>query len=793
MTVRNLDALFRASSLLIVGAAESSSQHQLLNNLHGSLPQERRRQITEMLRPSDLPEAEVAVVMRADWMDAASIEALGARGCKALLWAADAPPGPEALQAARPHVMRVLGPRSAGLIHTGKHLNLSSLPLTPQLGTVALIAQSQSVAAAALDGAVGRGIGFSWLAVTGSEADVDAADLLDYAALDPQTRAVVLQISNIGHARKFMSAARAAARVKPVLVIQTRRASANGACGSDPVRSAAFRRAGLVECETLGGLFEGLAALELLSSVSGDRIAVVGNGSGVCALAVDAVLRQNLQPAALTAGVRQEIAERVPQVRFAGDAIDLGDAADSDVTATLHTVLADPSVSAVLLMHSPIAGHPHQALASAVGNAVLGERLLTVWLGLHSARAARQSSAAARLATFASADEAVRAVRYRAQYRSTREMLGQTPPADAPLSVDSAAVAQSLQGFLGQGLRQLPVEEGSLLLARYGLVIAKSPEAAAPAIRCHAGRHAELGMVLSVRAEPASPRFPPGFGFPPIDELLARRMLEDAACLGAGTPSAAENAMAAVLIRIGQLVIDQPLIHRLDAVMTRTADGRQTVLSDCIVEIGSLDLPERQRIALAPYPAALTHEATLRAGRRYQVRAVRPADEPALLRLLARLDPEEIRLRYFILIRHFSHDMAARVTQVDYDRELTLVASGVSEPEEIAAMATLVADPDGAEAEYAVLVHHDHARLGLGRHLLQDLLQIARDRGIGRVHGDVLADNAPMLGLARSLGFAVTRSADDPSCRRVDIDPRLFLRASVCCHTDIGALGAYKG
>lgn len=770
MTVRNLDALFHASSLVILGSAESPAQRQLLTNLERSVPPDRRVQITEQSAAADLPSAEMAVVMRADWADAASIDALGVSGCKALLWMADEPPCAEVLRAARPHLMRLLGPRSAGLIDTGKQLNLSTLALTQQSGSVALIAQSQSVAAAAADWAAGRGIGFSWLAVTGAEADVDVADLLDYAALDPQTRAVVLQIGNIRHARKFMSAARAAARVKPVLVLQTRRASASGTLGSDPVRSAAFQRAGLVECDTLGGLFEGLAALELLSSASGDRIAVVGNGSGVCALAVDAVLRQNMQPATLSANTRQQIAQRIPQARFVGDAVDLDTATDSEVLTALRAVMADASVGAVLLIHSPLAGHPHQALAAAIANAELGARLLTVWLGLHSAQPARHSSAAARMATFSSADEAVRAVRYRAQYRDTREMLGQTPPEDSLPHVERDAVAQSLRDFREQGVSRLPVEAGATVLARYGLLTVREyPASATPRVRIRAARHAELGMVLSVLPEPASARLLPAFGLPPLDELLARRMLDGAGGVSASTPPAAVTAMTSALIRIGQLLIDQPLILRLDIVMDATADGERVVLPDSRVEISDQDLPEAQRIALAPYPAALTHQISFGAARRYQVRAVRPHDEPALLRLLARLDPEEIRLRYFMTIRHFSHDMAARVTQVDYDRELTLVASHDAKPGEIVAMATLVADPDGREAEYAVLVHHDYARHGLGRHLLKQLLEIARRRGIGTVHGDVLADNAPMLGLARSLGFNVTAVPGDPGCRRVEI------------------------
>ncbi|MES2683569.1 MAG: GNAT family N-acetyltransferase [Pseudomonadota bacterium] len=777
MTVRHLDALFRAGSVLVLGEAQSAAQQQLLGNVESSLPAAQRPHLNKKPWLKSWPAAELCVVMQADLMSVDAVNALAAQGCKALLWAADAPPPLDVLQATRPHTLRVLGPRSAGLIYTGDagHAarNFSSLPLLPKPGTVALIAQSQSVAAAALDWALGRGIGFSWLAVTGGEADVDVADLLDHAALDPHTRAVVLQVGHVRQARKFMSAARACARIKPVLVLQTRRANTLLVGGSDPIRSAAFRRAGLVECEALSGLFDGLAALELLPTVAGDRIAVVGNGSGVCALALDALLRLGLQPAVLSEATQQQIKARIPLARFGGAVTDLGSAAAREVVGALGSVLADAGVNVALLIHSPMPGQPHQPLATAVAEAAFGERLLTVWLGLHSAQPARQRSAAARMATFASADEAVRALRYRAQYRATRELLGQTPPPDAPLSIDVAAIRHRLQVQHADGLRQFTQTNAVSLLGQYGFCSAIAPEARKlPRIRVRAAFHAEIGMALSVATEPANPRLSPAYGLPPFDDLLARRLLEEAGCIGGSRGLASAAAMAAAVIRLGQLVLDQPLIEQLDVVLACADDGTPALL--VLAEVGLRDtlLPERERVALSPYPAELTQAVTLHTGRRYTVRAVRPADEPAVLALLARLDPEEIRLRFFSVIRHFSHDMAARITQVDYDRELTLAAIADDAPDEIAALATLVADADAQHAEYAVLVQRSHARQGLGRHLLERLLHIAAARGVGSVHGDVLSDNEAMLGLVKSLGFAISTPPDDPGCRFVEISTR---------------------
>lgn len=766
MSLMHLDDLFRADQLLLLGSATTPAQKQLLDNIEDCRSRSQRVQQALPPQPATLPAHEVAVLFEAEALGAGHVPSFVAAGCKALLWATDSRPTPALVRAAQRAGLRLLGPRSAGLIHTGHGLNLSSLPLMPPAGAVALIAQSQSVLAAAVDWAVGRGVGFSWLAATGAEADIDLADLLDHAALDPLTQAVVLQLGQIGQGRKFMSAARAVARLKPVLVLQTRRFADLDSASPDPVRSAAFRRAGLVECETLGGLFEGLAALQLLPKLPSERTVVVGNGAGVCALASDAVRRQGLRLAAPAIGTQTQIAARWPGTRQAGGSVDLGAATPEATLALVQLLLNDAGIGTVLLVHSPTDWHSHQQLAEQLAQAAPGERLLCVWLGLFSVQNARQHCTRAGLPSFASAEEAARAIHYRLQHQRNRELLGQTPPAEPALNVDGAAVGRWLRQRGSAGPTRLSTADSRQLLGDYGLSGGAIPGEAPYGLQLEAQLHPELGMALALRSGSEGR---PEYGLPPFDELLAQRWL-DAAGLAASTPVTVRAAMSAGLIRLGRLLIEQPLIARAQLQLCWTATGQLGPALAPQLELADPPRPERDRLALAAYPAALRHEARLPGGGCYRVRAVRPADEAAVLQLLGRLDPQEIRLRFFTQIRHFSHAMAARITQVDYDRELSLVASAAGTPAELAAIATLVADPDGQSAEFAVLVHHDHARQGLGRHLLDRVLRIARERGIHQVHGEVLAENRPMLALARSLGFETRLIWDDPGCRRVEID-----------------------
>lgn len=772
MTLRNIDTLFLTDKVCVLGAAKTPAQKQMLDNLRGS-PLSRLNHVKSGAWNARLPKNTdaCAVIFDERWGRPRRIAALAAAGCRSVVWAAQQPLEDDVLRAARPHTMRFLGGRTAGVINTRNNVNMTSLVQQPRPGKVALISQSQSLTAAALDWALGRGIGFSWLACTGAEADIDAADLLDLAALDPRTRAVVLQLGDIKQPRKFMSAARAVAHVKPVLVLQTRTRWRGSPAGRDPARSAAFARAGLVECETLGGLFDGLAALELLPRVRQDRVMVLGNGAGVCALATDTLRRESLQAVEPSPETTEAITRVAPAVGRIDSAVDLEDSNVEQTVAAVRAAMSDSTADAVLLAHSPVVGHPHAPLVEALGQANLDARLMTVWLGLHTAHTARAASGRARLATFASVDEAARAIRYRRRYHENRQLLSATPPPDPSVNADVEAIRARLAKLAAGGVEWLSPEDASEILAAYDILdTVDSPTDIVPSIRVRieAIDHPELGMALRITDEVLGEA--PAYSFPPLDALLAHRMLDEANVKRPLATEKAVDALARVLVRLSKLVVELIEITRLDLQLAIGPQGHLKLLADTLCEITDQPKARRERLAMSPYPARMRHRVKLRHDQSYIVRAIRPSDEPMLLNLLESLSPEEIRLRFFSIIRHFSHDMAARMTQVDYDREVSLVASPADAPGQLAGTATIIADRDGQEAEFAVLVHRNHAGVGLGSHLLDCLLRQAHARGITTVFGDVLTENRPMLELARRLGFSIKHIPDDPSSVRAEID-----------------------
>lgn len=766
MTIRNLEAYFKPRRVVLLGEPVGSTAQELVANLRHAAPAGLLAESALELEGSE--PGVLGIVGDPATLDEARLAQLATGGCRALIWPHSTRPDTALLQAARAHTTRLLGPRSPGILNPAAGFNATVLPAALLPGSMALIVQSQSVASAAIDWATGRRFGFSWVAITGGESDVDIADLLDYAALDPHTRAVALEVGRIRGARKFMSAARACARAKPVVVLQTRLADWHGK-GSDPVRSAAFARAGMVECLSLPGLFDAFAALYRLPPLQQGRALVVSNGSGICALGVDAILRTGLQAAEPGESTWARVRALVPELKRLGGGADLGEPAVDTVIAALREFLRDKAVDVVLFVRSPGAGNSHTAVAAELVKAGFDERLLTVWLGLETALPARKLSAEANLATFISADAAARAVRYRWEYARNRELLTQTPPRGPTAPADAADLGRRLRHFLDAGTTELRGREAARLLAAYGIDSHSPRPRRDLRLDVRVQRHAELGMHLG--ATLAMPGFtaPTGYGFMPLDPLLARRILADAGLSAdAEAPEEDLEALTQALVRIGQFVLDQPLLAELRLRLSAHGGTAQCIQGDTRLLLGADAGPERSRLALAPYPAALAHT-LLRGTERYRVRPVRPDDEPALIRLLQGLDPETVRLRFFAYIRHFSHDLAARMTQIDYDRELALVITPEQGADCIIGMGTLAADPDGRRAEFAVLVDHQHCGLGLGRHLLEQFLQHAREQGIGAVFGEVLAENSTMLSLARSLGFSTHAIPDDPGCVHVEL------------------------
>ncbi len=257
---------------------------------------------------------------------------------------------------------------------------------------------------------------------------------------------------------------------------------------------------------------------------------------------------------------------------------------------------------------------------------------------------------------------------------------------------------------------------------------------------------------------------------PPLNDALARaaiartrvsRLLQGFRNL----PAADLEAVEGVLVRVAQLAADHPEIRELD-INPLLADAQGVIAVDARIRVTPAAQPGAARLAISPYPRELESCETLRDGTVLRLRPIRPEDEPALQDLAQHMNPDDLRLRFFTPMKALPHTLAARLSQLDYDREMALVARRDGDGAALG-VARFSSDPDRRRAEFAVALRSDWKGRGLGFLLMTRIIDIARQRGIGEIIGDVLHENAPMLKLAQSLGFRLASHPDDPELVRV--------------------------
>jgi acetyltransferase len=262
-------------------------------------------------------------------------------------------------------------------------------------------------------------------------------------------------------------------------------------------------------------------------------------------------------------------------------------------------------------------------------------------------------------------------------------------------------------------------------------------------------------------------------GLPPLNRALARQMIRRTRVYRLlegyrNRPPADLDSIAQVLVRVSQMAADLPELVELD--INPLLSGSRSVIA-----LDARGVVRRGRtastcLAICPYPAELAHEAVLPGGERVLVRPIRPQDESGLVAMVARSTLEDIRLRFFQPLKEVPHQLAARLSQIDYDREMAFVATPPEDTGEIFGVGRLAADPDNERAEYAVMVRSDLKARGIGYRLMTELLAHARRRGVKTVFGEVLRENGPMLSMVRELGFGIIPAAD-PAAVEVSIKP----------------------
>jgi acetyltransferase len=226
-------------------------------------------------------------------------------------------------------------------------------------------------------------------------------------------------------------------------------------------------------------------------------------------------------------------------------------------------------------------------------------------------------------------------------------------------------------------------------------------------------------------------------------------------------PKADLDALALALVQVSQLIADITEIVELD-INPLFADETGVLALDARIALGKAAARGRGRLAISPYPQDLEETVDLPSGLKLLLRPIRPEDAPMHAAFFARLEPEDIRLRFFGPRRTIPPSEMARLTQIDYDREMAFIAldlSGSGEPAILGVVRT-VTDPDNEEAEIAVIVRSDVKRRGIGRALVRKMIRYCTDRGTRVLVAHIMRENTAMLRLAEDVGFRAKASED---------------------------------
>ncbi len=765
--------------------------------------------------------------------------------------------------------IRMVGPNCLGVIRPSIGLNATFANAPARAGSLALVSQSGAVCTAILDWAASTEIGFSSVISMGGALDLDFGELLDFLVHDVETKSILLYVEGIRDARGFLSALRAASRVKPVVVFKAGRhasgtqavTSHTGAlAGSDAVFDAALARAGVVRVRSSLQLFAAARILSATKRPLGPRLAIITNGGGPGVVAADCVTDNELALANLSASTVKKLDAVLPAHWSKSNPVDIiGDATPARFSAAAEAILDDPNVDAVLALFCPQNITRPEDAAAAIINAAShhSKPMFTAWLGGVSVQSARALLDGANIANFLTPENAVEAFSYLARFRKHQAMLLESVSAYSSMSFHEASQAVAKAKTIREAALKdkrttlseaeaksllvafgLPVNEGLIASTRDEAIAAAKAMGYPVAMKIHSpdithksdvggvrlnlvnGR--QLGNayddmleqvstarpnahILGVNIQPmlkfSNQRevlvgikrdvvFGPVIAFgaggiavevindislalPPLNPMLGealiqatrmRRLLDGYR----DVPGVDRAALIDILQRISMMACLLPWIVEMDLNPVLTHPLGAAIVDARVVIDATAPLTDLRyrHMAIFPYPIELEHEIRLKDGAALLLRPIRPDDADRERAFVAGLSDASRYSRFQHSVSELSAEVIARFTQLDYGREMALVAIDAAS-DLIVGVSRYFPNPDHVSVEFAVAIADAWQGRGLGMALMKPLVRCAREAGFQRMEGSVLPGNLGMLRLVDQLGFLVEESDDPHRSKRV--------------------------
>jgi len=879
MKVNPINRFFNPTSVAIIGASNSPHRagHLIMRNLlQGDFSgpimpvNAKHKSICGVLSYesiNDLPQVpDLAIIAINAKHVANTLEQLGKVGCRqVIILAAGINLLPRVdnlcakdhvLQIARKYHIRLLGGSSLGMQIPHLGLNASFAHQQALPGKVAFISQSSSVATTVLDWANHKQMGFSYFVSVGETIDLNFNEILDFLGRDPKTQAILLYIDGIKDHRHFMSAARTAARSKPIIVIKSG-STQEGAisvtqhsgvqAGSDVVYDAAFKRAGMLRVNHLRELFAAFETLAHAKPLTGERLAIVTNGGAPGIMAVDALISQGGKLAQLEPEIIKKLSLVLPQYSSIKNPIDIaGDGTPKRFSQAIKIILDSHAIDTLLIIHSPTAIANGELFAHEIINTIKAHprskliNILTNWTGESSAYGARKLLRKSGLPTFRTPDGAVGAFMHMVEYRRNQRLLQETPKSiSRHYQTDPEQARAIAQDLIAQGYHAIDLNIAKPLLNLYGLQtldthLVKTPQQAralaakigfpvavklsAPSLPHKSSiggvklnlmneeaveqqakhlldtieKHNDLtinGLNIQKMANTAGTQelrfamhndaiFGPilyigeggsqwdlsqdaAVALPPLNTALARYLIISAIKAGKIKDHRALtaldiNALSITLTQLSYLIIDCPEIASLD-INPLLVHGDTSTILDVNIHLQPCDDNGISRLAIRPYPRELEEVISLKDGREVLLRPIKAEDEQSHFEFNASLSNEDRYKRFFGEVGQLSHEQMAKMTQIDFDREMAFIASYRDESNKFHTLGVVraITDAENQETEFAVVIRSDIQGQGLGKLLMRKMIKYCKQRDTAIMTGLTLPQNAGMINLSRQLGFKV--------------------------------------
>ncbi|RVU81747.1 GNAT family N-acetyltransferase [Leucothrix sargassi] len=693
-------------------------------------------------------------------------------------------------ETARKLNVRLLGPSVRVVVRPSLNLNASVTqnPILP--GKLALISRSSAMCNSVIDWAENEKVGFSAIISHGGGLDVDLADILDFLANDYRTNSIIVYINHIQNARRFMSALRAAAKLKPVIILKS--AHENGGYSDvytkianvhvmHEIFLAAILRAGADHVSSLSNLFAAAKSLGSSQRTKGDKLGIISNGYGPVMLANDRLLDLGCKTTHFSESLVADLKSSSRDLLLYKNAVVVPDNEHTIkyyVENTKH-LLADKELDAVAIFFAPSVLVDGEQLASEIAAVVKrsAKPVLAVWLGSDSGENGRKVLIKESISNYRTPEAAMDAFSFLCHHHANRQRLLQVPfplKKTIPASVDQARM--TIEASLRNKTNVLSTQDMRTVLDCFHIknqLVDEVPltEDTNPYLKVCILNDPAFGPVISLGFDGVL-SFAPTHSvvqLPPLNRRLSEELINSShvnAMLNKQevvTAKQNKEKLRDLLMRVSEMATHLPEVFELTLNRIVLAEHAAVVgQAHVVVQKAKLGKKLFSHLAIHPYPSDWHRHITIKDDQKVEVRPIRAEDARAEIKFIDNMSKESRYFRFMYVVNSLTPEMLSNFTQMDYDREMAFGAFMQKDGEEVLLGESRYAiNPDRKSCEFSIVVDDNYQGMGMARQLMLILIEHIKDHDLEIIEGTVLKHNAAMDKLMMSLGFSKRSSEED--------------------------------